>query len=279
MTKRLLFIQCAIFLSISTGRAQNALVLAEEMFAASRQIKTLSYVMDKQERIEGKMVKQKSFIKVRRNPFQVYAKQLNPNEGLEVLYKEGDRTALINPSGFPWFNVRLEPTSPRMTRDQHHTILDSGFDCFLDVLESLFQKYDSELDHMAAVTGDEIVNGRDCWILEFNNPNFSFVKFVPEKNISLVDLVKKRKISREMIQRYNAGLDSSSELKAGEHFTIPNDYCPRMVLSVDKATKTPMKIQVYDPEGLYQHYEFSEVEIDPQFAANEFESSYVEYDF
>ena len=279
MTKPVLFIKFFILFSFSSGAAQDARTLAEEMFAASRQIKTLSYIMNKEERINGKMVNQKSFIKVRRYPFQVYAKQLNPNEGLEVLYKQGDRTALINPSGFPWFYVRLEPTSPRMTRDQHHTILDSGFDCFLDILESLFKKYDSELERMAKVAGNEIVSGRDCWILEFNNPNFSFVRYTPDENISIQDLVKEKKISREMIQRNNAGLDSSSKLKAGESLTIPNDYCPRMILSVDKTTKTPMKIKVYDPQGLYQHYEFSQVQIDPQFATNEFEPSYVEYDF
>ena len=235
--------------------------------------------MNKEERIDGKMVRQESFVKLQRQPFQVYAKQLFPNEGLEILYKEGDRTALINPSGFPWFNVRLEPISPRMTKDQHHTILDSGFDCFLDVLESLFEKYDSELDRMVQVAGNEIVNGQDCWILEFNNPNFAFIQYIPETSIMLMDLVSQRKINREMIQRKNEGLDSSSKLKAGEPLTIPNDYSPRMILSIDKLNKTPMRIRVYDQEGLYQNYEFKDVQIDPQFAFNEFEPSYVEYDF
>ena len=45
-------------------------------------------------------------------------------EILEVLFIKGHETALVNPNGFPWFNLKLNPVGSRMTKNQHHTIIE-----------------------------------------------------------------------------------------------------------------------------------------------------------
>ncbi len=82
-----------------------------------------------------------------------------------------------------------------------------------------------------------------------------------------------------MVLRKNPSLADSDHIGAGEEVIIPNDYSPRMILYVDKENYTPVIIEVYDDEGLYEHYEFDQVKIDPQFKENEFEPSFEEYDF
>src|SRR5690606_2584111 len=83
--------------------------LTKTMFKTTKSISAMSFTMGKLERINGKMVDQTSDVKLRRNPLAVYSKQTDPPSGIEVLYKEGEPKALVNPNGFPWVNVSLDP--------------------------------------------------------------------------------------------------------------------------------------------------------------------------
>jgi len=274
------YLTISFLLLIISANSSAQLVdsIAQAMFMKTRQIKTLTYKMTRRELYNGELNEQSSFIKLQRNPFKVYSKQLSPEEGLEVLYIENDETALINPNGFPWFNVRLDPFSSRMTKGQHHTIKDPGFDRFVNVLDHLFNKYKKRINEMAQVTITR-EDGRDYWILSFENPQFKIIDYKVKANETIWDLGYRKELSPYMIVMLNDEMDDYYDFEEGDLIKIPNDYSPRMMLKIDIRRMVPTEIKVYFRDELFEHYSFEDITINPPLKEAEFKSDYSEYGF
>ena len=168
--------------------------LLDQMIEQTRKVYTLSYTMRKFERINGKLIEQVSYIKHNRGPYKVYARQQYPNDGLEVLYVEGENRGrvLINPNGFPWMNVSLDPNSSQLRKGQHHTILDTGYDLVIDILDHLVKKYSAKTDVILSISDVTSINGKKCWVLELKNPNFKYQSYTIRKGDSLPYTFKER---------------------------------------------------------------------------------------
>lgn len=242
----------------------------------------MSYRMIKKERIEGKLKLQESAVKLNRNPYNVYIKQLAPNEGAEVLYCNGENNnkALVNTNGFPWFTLKLDPVGNLMRSDQHHTVLQSGYDHVVSILEHLFQKYSGELDQM--LTKHEAVKwqGIPCFSLEFKNPYFQYISYKVKDGESLEEICNRMKINEYMVLSLNAQIeDFDDDLEASQEIIIPNDYSPKMVIYIDQVRKIPLMMRIIDDKGIYEIYEYYDVEIDPDFPNGTFSDSNEAYDF
>ncbi|UII31133.1 DUF1571 domain-containing protein [Fulvivirga ulvae] len=234
--------------------------------------------MKKMERIEGKMTSQTSFVKLQRNPFKVYTRQEYPNDGLEVLFKEGDHSALINPNGFPWLNLKLDPHGSRMRKEQHHTIHDAGYDQVVAILEHLFNKYQSQIHSLTSLESTTWKN-KNCWQVEFKNPNFKYSNYTVGRNETISSIADKYMLSSHMILEANKSIEDYYDVSEGQVITIPNDYSPKMLLVIDKQIMVPLVMKVYDDKGLYEHYEFSDIKINPVIKDSEFSEDYPEYGF
>ncbi|MGB0523148.1 MAG: DUF1571 domain-containing protein [Flammeovirgaceae bacterium] len=254
--------------------------IAKSMFANTKTIQSLSYVMTKQERINGKMVKQQSFTKFTKSPFRVYIRQQAPKNGLEVLYVKGQNNnkALINPNGFPWITIKANPMGSLMREKQHHTLYESGFDHVVSILEYLCQRYESQINSMIKNEGSITWDGRPCWIISFNNPYFKYEKYTVKKGETVLDIAAQRKLSEYMILEHNE-LNDYDDISEGDVIEIPNAYSPKLTLYVDKQRNIPMFMEVYDDKGLYEHYEYSDVVVNPSFNDEEFSKTYAEYGF
>ena len=77
----------------------------------------------------------------------------------------------------------------------------------------------------------------------------------------------------------NPSIKSYTESLAGRTLLIPNDYSSKMVLYIDKVRMVPLVMKVYDNEGLYENYEYTNVVINPVFKPEEFNSDYKDYHF
>lgn len=234
--------------------------------------------MTKMERLNGTMGgPQVSSAKLNRQPFQIYSRQEEPNEGLEILYVEGDNHALINPNGFPWFNLRLDPKGSRMRKDQHHTILESGYDHVVSILKYLFEKYDEKINNLTDLQ-DTVWNDRPSWVVGFNNPNFRYMSYKAKENETVLSIADKFKLSSYMILKLNEIVDRN-EVLTGRTITIPSDYSSKMKLIIDKELMVPLVMQVYDDKGLFEVYQYSELKVNPTFHPSEFSESYPDYGF
>lgn len=278
LMKRLLVITIISALSLTHANGQSADSIARAMFAKTKTLKTVTYTMTKYERIDGELQKQIAAVKLQKEPFKVYSKQIEPDEGLEVLYIGGDKTALINPNGFPWFNVKLSPTGSRMTKGQHHTILDSGFDTFVAILEFLFNKYEKNIHEISSLTS-ETKDGKSYWKLDFNNPNFKILEYEVKANEDVLKIAKERFISSFMIMELNPKLEDFEDISAGDVIKIPNDYSPRMTLYIDKKLMVPSEIIVEDKLGIYERYNFTNIKLNPKIKPEEFTPGFDEYGF
>lgn len=276
----LLFL-CLLLSSATTNNGDNVsgYDLTKEMFKITKSITSMTFNMRKLERIDGKLVDQKSFIKLKRNPLSVYSRQLYPTAGIEVLYKGGDAKALINPNGFPWVNLSLDPYGNTMRKNQHHTIHDAGYDLVVSILEHLFSKYGDESETMTTVLGTEIWDGNTCWVIDIKNPHFKYEDYTIKEGEDLIAVAAKFKISEFMILEYNKAVSDYYDVKPGQVIKIPNDYSPHFTLLLDQKRLIPLVMKIYDDKGLYEQYEYTDIDLNQELNDSEFSADFPDYGF
>jgi len=253
----------------------------EQVMTFTAKIETLSYDFIKSERISNKMIDQHLMIKMQREPFKVYLKEVSPNPGVEILfpYASDPSKALINPNGFPWINLKLDPLGNLMRHNQHHTILDSGFDYILSILNHIFDKYQSQLEHIVVYDGTAIVDGRDCEVFTMTNPRFQYVNYTVLNGEDVSQIADKFRLNEYMILHKNPQIKSLSDVKQGDLIKIPNDYSSKMTIYVDRIKQVPLRMEIYDDDGLFEKYEFRNVKVNLPLAAEEFSATYTGYGF
>lgn len=255
--------------------------ICQRTFAETSKIETLQYQMQKEERIGGEMKIQKSFIKLNRDPYQVYIKQLFPKKGLEVLYHhdKNDQRALVNPNGFPWMTLKMDPEGSTMLKNQHHTVKDAGYDLLISILKHLFDKYEKQLGMMLSLESPEIYEGHSCYKVTFKNDRFRYIQYQVEAGENILDIARKRKLCGYLILAKNNHFHHYDDVSAGDQIMIPNDYSSKMELLIDQSRFIPLSIKVYDDAGLLEHYQYSEVQINPGLSPVDFSRDNKNYGF
>lgn len=269
-----------IFFSHSVSYSQDAYELCRKMIAQIKQVQSLKFTFRKEERINGKMMNDKSFVKLQVNPFMVYYKQEYPKEGLELLYVQGsnDNQALINTNGFPYINVNLDPYGSTVRENQHHTVHNMGLGVMATILEYLLNRYNAQAKSMVKVSGHTTWDGNECYIITMENPNFKYEDYTVKKDETLLTIASRMKLSEHMILEKN-GFDDFTSVSAGQVIKIPTDYAKSMILYLDKKRLVPLVTKVYDDIGLYELYEYYGLELNYKFDPEEFKSSFKDYNF
>ena len=262
-------------------KAVSGYDISLEMIQTTESIQNLSYQMKKIERIDGEMIVQVSDVRMVRKPLKIYTKQLEPKEGLEVLYVEGENNgkAIINPNRFPWVNLRLDPLGKIMRKDQHHHLLHSGYDHFIDILNYMLDKYGEQAQSMMKNAGEVQWKGRNCWKISLENPDFGFKPYQVKEGENLIEIADQFKISEFMILERNKGIKDYDDVSEGEEIKIPTDYCKEMILYIDKERDIPLYFEIHDDLGLYEQYEFSQVDIDIPLKKDELTLQFAHYGF
>jgi outer membrane lipoprotein-sorting protein len=270
-----------IFSSFQIQNSPSAVQIVKEMFARTKQIKTMSYTMKKKERINGHFQSQESDVKLNVNPLKMYLKQSMPKQGLEVLYVEGKNgnKALINTNGFPWMNISLEPMGNVMRDKQHHTVFQSGYAHLMAILEHLTSKYQPELETIMTRTSAENIENNECWLITFTNPHFKYYKYTVGQNETILTIADKSKLSEHMILERNPSISNYEDVKPGQIIELPNDYSNKLELYVDKVRMIPLIMKVYDDKGLYEYYEYSNVKLNPVLKEEDFDKDNSDYGF
>jgi len=274
----------AVFLLTSMdifGQDESGISITQKMFAKTAAINTLTCNLTKHERINGKMIKQISFNKIEMDPFRVYLKQLYPKEGMEVLYLHGvnNNKALINPNGFPWINLNLNPLENTMRKNQHHTILESGFDHVISILIFLTDKYKSEIDQIVTYNGMVEYENTTCHSVSLISPYFEYIDYTIKENETIIEIASRFKLSEHMILEKNSKVKDYDDVEPGQVIQIPNEYSPQMLVYIDTVDMLPVRMDVYDDQGLYEKYEYSQIVVNPELSPEEFSEDYAEYGF
>jgi len=233
------------------------------------------------ERIGDTYQKKKADFKIKYDPLSIYLKQEYPNPGLEVLYVKGENNgdAWINPNGFPWITMSMDPLGSTMRKGQHHSIFKSGFEFFLTVLQHLYDKYQSEAATMIEFDGTVKYGDVLCYKITVNNPNFNYVDYTVRPGENLETLSRKLFVCDYMIYDLNPQLSSYEDIKPGTKLKVPNDYGKQFVLYIDTQKLVPAGVKIYDDKGLFEEYSYLNTIINPSFSNMEFTESYAGYGF
>lgn len=250
--------------------------LLNKMFDKIEQMHSVKYHGYVNCRINGKLKTTTGEFKVVKSPFKFYFKQNEPECGQEVLFVEGSNQnkALVKTASFPRIKVSLDPQSKLMRNNNHHSIFNSGYWYFNDVLKYILSKEDGNY----AYHGLKLFKNEMCHEIEISNPGYKLIKHKIKEGETLISIANAQKINDYMIVEFNEDIENLNDYKVGQEILIPNYYAKKMILYLNKEY-IPKAIYVYDHIGLYEELVFSNIEINPSLKSNEFSKNYVEYNF
>lgn len=252
--------------------------ILQNTIASVAKIQTLKFHLKVNERFKGKIISTESQIKINISPRKVYI-YLN---GPELLWLEGKNNdnALINPGGFPYMNLNLDPMGSIMREKQHHTIYEAGFDYFADIIKNSINMAEDELDTYFKCTGLLTVDEHECYFVTAEYPDFKYVDYTVQQGETLVTIAHKLKVSDYMLLELNSDKVSNyRDVKPNQKIKVPNMYGSKMILYIDKDLLVPRVIKVYDEKGLFESYEYHNLEINPKLSEEEFTKDYKGYKF
>ena len=253
----------------------------DEMLTSIDRIKTLKYKIKQFERIKGEMIFAEQDITLSTSPFKVYVYVNLPDEGAELLWVEGknDGDAIVNPNGFPYFNLNLDPYGKIMRKNQHHTIFELGFDYLAQIIRAAIARTDDDFYKYCEYKGTIKWNNIDCHkiVIEYNE--FKYAPYVVREGETVLSIARKLGLSEYMLVEINPAVDNYDDVKAGQQIKVPNAYAKKTILYIDKRNNLPIVQKMYDEKGLYEIFEFHNTQVNPLIPEEEFTKNYKEYDF
>ncbi len=268
----------SVFSSSSSSPSQ----ILEKTIRGVESIQTLQYRLTTEERLYNEVHVNESRIKLSYTPYKIYLQQLPEESGAEVMYKEKEfeGKAVINPNGFPWITLWLDPLGYRLRQGKHHHLKRAGYHYFIKLMKHIIDENKDRLDQVFSLHKTVKEGGIDCYKIVYNNPDYQYISYTVKEGESIPDIAEKYKISEYKILEENASLTYYNQsLDPGMTITIPTDYAQRIKLFIDKQRYIPVTIEVYDDKGLLESFKFREIQINPDFESQTFELDNPAYDF
>lgn len=260
--------------------AQDAKSLLQKMYAAVGQVSQSSYTLYSKERFGDKHIEKNMLFHVQEKPNKVYMKDLD--SGVEMLYVKGwnGDKAFINPNGFPWVNVSLKITDPRVVKESHHLVTAAGINFTPQLIrntEENLKKEGKKLEDVMHYKGEVTRNGKTYYHLALINPDFKYISHTVQQDEELENLCFRMCAPTFSVMLANK--TPRGVVPKGKVLSMPNSYGKEVHLFLDKNTYLPTVQAIYDDKGLYEYYEFRDMKTNPKFHADEFSSECSCYGF
>ena len=256
----------------------NCKEILQNTITSVSKIKSLQFHLKCNERVKGKLLSTESKVKMNASPRKVYIYLKGP----ELLWIEGQNNgnALVNPDGFPYMNLNLDPMGNIMRENQHHTINEVGFSYFAGIIDNSIKLAGDKFDTYFKNGGTIAFDGASCWLITADYPYFKYEDYIVQKGENLVTIANKLKVSDYMLLELNADkVGSYHDVKAGQKIKVPNVYGSKLIMYIDKDLLVPRVIKVYDDKGLFEAYEYHDLQVDPKYADDEFSKDHKGYKF
>lgn len=250
--------------------------LLNKIFNAIDNLKTLRYNLQCNERIKGKLQHTESKVKLQVSPRKLY---LNIR-GIEVLWIEGanNGNALVNPGAFPYINLNLDPNGSLMRKDQHHTIHEMGYLYLADIIKHGLRSTNA-INTNFRVLGEEVYDNRVCYKISLSFPDFKWIPYTVQKNEDLISIARKLRVSEYMVLEKNTTLSGYYSVKEGQVIQVPTAYAKLTLLLVDKEYLLPINNKVFDDKGVFETYEYHNLQVNTFINPEEFTKKYKDYKF
>lgn len=271
---------CILLVSFNnkkTSKKHDAAEMLNGILKSISNIKTLRYDLQRNERVKGKMNFTESKVKLQVSPRKLYI----AIDGQEVLWIQGanNGNALINPGTFPYINLNLDPMGSLMRKNQHHTIHELGMEYLAEILKEGMKQYGEELYKHFVIMGEEKYMGRTCYKLSVAYPDFAWLPYTVKKGETILSIASRLHVSEYMILEKNPATSWFDDVKEGQVIQVPNAYAKLFLLMIDKELMVPISEKIFDEQGLFETYEFYNLQVNSPMSAEEFTEDYKDYNF
>ncbi len=255
--------------------------IINNMFDAIDKVRTLRFNLSSIERFGGaRYVKANSTIKVNVSPYKVYYKDLQT--GVEALWLQGQNNneALINPNGFPYVNLRLDPYGKLMHKDSHQTVDRLGFSYIKTILYHSVNQFPNAYRDYIRQLDDTVFDGNICYKIEMTFPDFRYFTIMVQGNNETVNsIADKFYLNNYLVLKANGLSSYEDRLKAGTILSVPNMYAKTSIIIIRKDLNLPVYLRIYDDKGLFESYSFTNLQVNTDIPDAEFTESYPGYNF
>ncbi len=257
------FILSISFILIASSFQTDPAIMFDKMIEKNHQIKTLIVSVGIKERVKGKVIEKKNDFIINANPYKVYFTEVKYGINIEGLFIPGknNNMAKIATKGFPWMNMDLDPFGSKMRNETHHTIYGAGFDYFIQLLDNIKKRNGSNFSSMITNLGLFKRGTLFFYKLEMNIPGFQFVEYTVKKGENLPSIANKLNVNDFMILEKNPSLKDYFDVKEGQKILVPTEYAKKMVFHLDRDLMLPIYVELYDDQGFYASYTFSNITI------------------
>lgn len=243
--------------SVTTTFAQTIEDLLEKSNAAMLALKTYSFDFYSHERFSnGKIINSHIQFKIQESPKKIYANSIEPQKA-QLIYIPSVQSKVKVKKGF---TLNLELTNGLLMKEQHQTINRAGFVRTRKVLmTSIEQRKGQDLDKFAKIMGTVTYDGKACWKIEINDPDYKIIEHTVKADETTVwKLGDKLAIPEYKIKELNGIKD---ELTPGQKIKIPSSYAKKTTIYLDKATYLPLYQKMEDEKGMYETYEIKNLKL------------------
>jgi len=266
------------FFSFSSKNEIKPAHILSQMYDSIKNVRAVKQDVVALERVDNKYSINRSSIKVQMEPRKIY--YVNPSKKLEVLYnvEKYERKAWVKPHVFPYMTLSLDPRGNIMRRNQHYSILELGYEF---IGKSIALTLNKDKDGLAnfVYRGKVMKNGYHCYFLEYENKNYAYVDYVVGNKETATLISLKLCVNDYLLRNKNNLLNDFGFLKKGTVLKVPSLYCQKAVLYIDEKLMLPVAISLYDDDGLFESYEYSNIQINKPFKQNEFDKEFPGYNF
>ena len=270
-------IQCTVF-----AQEKNLKVaLIDKMIKAIDDHNQMEFKMYRSERSKNGFTDGKFYAKLINKPYKLYIRNFKPKPGSEILYIKGqnDDKALINPNSFPYFSISLDPDNNLLLAGGHHSLREAGFTLFSNMFKLYKVNYGEELYNRITYHGMFKWNDRVCYKISIDYPDYSTKKYTPKKGETLYSISRDQLLNIGKLREYNVKYDDDDILDESDEIIIQNVYAKKAVIFIDNENYFPIYQLIYDEEGLYEKYQYVDLNLDISFKNEEFTRDYSEYNF
>lgn len=278
MLNRVFFVAFAVMLSFKGfPQGKTCVQLLHQMNDSIKKIKSLKMNIYAIERIEKSYLSANSEIKLNCSPRKLYF--INPKKKLEILHvPTKNEKATVKPHVFPYLTMQLDPNGNLMRKNQHYTLNELGFDFISKSIAYTINK-DKEGTKHFKYHGLVKKNGVNCYFIEYENQHYEYVDYKVGKKETVTSLCYKLCVNDYLVRYKNDLINEFGFLKEGKIIKVPTLYCKKAVVYLSESNLLPISLSLYDDVGLFENYEFSNIQINPIINEVEFTTKFPEYRF
>ncbi len=253
--------------------------IISDMMDSAKKITSIRYKMKSMERIESGYNRASTQIKLQINPRKSYL--LNTENKIEILYNstESATKCLVKPHTFPYVSLNLDPRGNLVRKNQHFTVLELGFDFTVRTIAVALSKEKEQIIKHLAVAGKVEKNNMHCIMLIYENLNFAYQDYIVQPKETVSSIAAKFVVNDYMVRTKNKLYNDYGYLKVGSIIKIPSFYCKKGVFYIDEKTMLPISVSIFDEVGLFESYDYFEVELNKHIPDNEFKKDFKGYKF